>query len=201
MHQFVQQPRLLISRSALLHNISVMRTRLRAGVKVCAMIEEVEMDLGLWDEKRDCSSITGPADTQIWGQSGQASETMYQTFVKAGIPWVQADKKSRQTNAQHLARRLADHDNGTKQPGVVFFSTCKKLIETLPAVQSEPGDPDTPMDGGEDHWTDSAWYASAFASRGRKMIPKRKEAPDEWEQEVKKSSARKGTSFGYGARA
>ena len=39
MAQVVQQPRLLVSRGALLHNVAVMRERLRPGVKICAMIK------------------------------------------------------------------------------------------------------------------------------------------------------------------
>lgn len=170
----------------------------KVDTEVAAMIEAIERSLGLWDNKAKRSTITGPADTQLWEQRGDSGKSKYQIFCERGIPWVQADKKSRAANAGHLYKRIADHDNGTKQPGLVVFDTCKKLIETLPAIQGEPGDPDTPQDGGEDHWADSAFYSAAFASKGRKAIPKRKHKPDDWEIEAKREKKSVGTSFGYG---
>lgn len=167
--------------------------------EVAAMVREIELDLGLWDERKNRSLITGPADTQLWERRGNTGKSMFETFLEAGVPWVQANKLSRANNAGHLYKRMADHDNGTRQPGVVFFDTCVKMIETLPAIQSEPGDPDTPEDGGNDHWPDSGFYASAYASRGRKFIPKVRPVADPWEQEVKKNKPSRGTSYGYGS--
>jgi hypothetical protein len=167
--------------------------------QVAAMVKEIEIDLGLWDERAKRSSITGPADTQLWEQRGGNGKSMIRQFEEKGVFWDQADKKSRATNAGHLYKRLSDSDGGTKQPGVVFIDVCKKMIETLPGIQGELLDPDTPMDGGEDHWADSAYYASAYASRGRIAIPKRKAKADPWEQESKKEQTHVSTSFGYGS--
>ena len=60
MHQVVQQPRLLISRSALLHNVSVMRARLRPGVKVCAMIKADAYGHGAFIVADALTNFSGP---------------------------------------------------------------------------------------------------------------------------------------------
>jgi hypothetical protein len=113
-----------------------------------------------------------------------------------GVLWIPADKKSRATNHQRVYARLNGHQNFTREPELILFrSRCPKLIETLPSLQTDPDNPDQPQDGGDDHWTDSLSYGVAFASRGHKGIPKRRQK-DEWEDEVqKKRNPRKG---GYG---
>ena len=100
--------------------------------------------------------------------------SMAETFLRMGIPWTKADKTSRNTNAKLLLKRLKDHQDYTMPPGVCFFKTCVKAIETIPTMMAVPNDPESLQDGGDDHATDSVLYACAYASRGRIGIaPKR----------------------------
>jgi len=57
-----------------------------------------------------------------------------------------------------MFRRLRERGlNG--QPGVMYFETAVKCISTIPALGTDPEDPEKPADGGADHW----WAATAYA--------------------------------------
>lgn len=137
--------------------------------QVARRIAEIEKDLGLWHKGR--SLITGPADTQLWEQRGDAVRTKAAEFAAHGVPWTQADKRSRSRAAQLFLGRLSDHQNHTRPAGVVFFETCRMSRNTIPGIMADPGDPETPQDGGEDHWHDMVLYACSFASHGRAGVP------------------------------
>lgn len=146
--------------------------RLITATQCAERIRDMEKAAKLWDGGR--SVITGPADTQLWERRGVSSLPMAAEFEAVGVPWVKADKLSRSRNAGLLMARLRDHKRRTQPPGIVFFDTCKMAIQTLPSVLCTVGDPEMPMDGGEDHAHDSVLYGCAFASRGRSGIPQRR---------------------------
>lgn len=159
---------------------------------VAERIKEIEEGLGLWDKVAKRSRITGPADTQLWERRGDSGKTKAEVFADVGVSWVPARKAGkdsagrahgRAANALRIYKRLGDSDRGTTTPGLVLFSSCSKLIETLPGVQQTPGDPDTPMDSKYDHWFDSACYAVGYASRGRCGIGLPSREKDEWEDD------------------
>lgn len=164
-----------------------------------AAVEARRIERGLGLFQNGVSIITGPADSQIWEQRGEVGKTKAETWQEYGFGWVPADKRSRQSNAERVMKRLRDHHNYTTTPGIVFFSTCIMAIRTLPAIQSDPDNPEIPMDGGEDHWYDSVTYACAYASYGDDRLPGRGDDDDsDWEREVSDHSDR-GRS-GYGER-
>jgi len=134
--------------------------------EVASDVKRIEIKLGLWKFGR--SQITGPADTQLWEERGDKGLSKIQEFVKAGVSWVQADKSkgSRQRHAERITARLKDHRDGTTTAGLVFFDTCKKCIQTLPAIQADPTNIESVVKGGEDHWHDMVSYAVSFASKG-----------------------------------
>jgi phage terminase large subunit len=164
---------------------------------VAELIREIEMAMGWWNGDR--SLLIGPADTQLWECRGGAAMSMAEMFQRKGIPWCQADKRSatggRAIDAQRVAARLRDCDGGT--PGLVVFSTCKNLIRTLPAIQSDPSDPETPVDGGEDHWFDALRYGVNYASRGKKALGKAPVDREQQEHDRLKSKADGDKGFGY----
>ncbi len=160
--------------------------------EVAARCKEIEQDLGLWG--RGQSLITGPADTQLWEERGDNAKRKVDVFKECGVPWRQADKRSRQANAEKLHKRMKDHQNGMTTPGIVFFNTCKMCVTTIPGIQTDPDDPECPADGGEDHWHDAVLYAVAFASHGRKGIPTIKD--DDWDERPQRK--RKRGRHGYG---
>jgi hypothetical protein len=146
--------------------------------QVADMIRQIEQDLGLWDYKRNKSGITGPADTQLWEDRGDRSLTKAAEMAKVGVGWRPASKRSRARNAQHLTARLRDHGDG-EVPGIVFFDGCRWAIRTIPAIQTDVNDPESPAEGGEDHHYDAVSYLCAFCSKPVGSARRRPSAPDE----------------------
>jgi hypothetical protein len=132
---------------------------------VAKRVIEIEKSLGLISKNEHRSRLTGPADTQIWEQRGDSAKTKAATFLENGVSWVPADK-GRYHNAEMVYGRLKDHGQGTKDPGLVFFTNCQKCIQTMPALQADPHDPSVPQKGGDDHWYDAISYGVAYASTG-----------------------------------
>lgn len=172
----------------------------KSAEQVAAEVKDIELTLGVWDEKRNRSTITGAADTQLWEQrgDGQKGKSKATEFAEKGIRWVQANKKSRQRNAERIYQRLADNGDGTVTPGLVIFQNCRNLVRTLPAIKADPDNIDCPQDGGEDHWHDSLGYGCALVSHGRHAIPSRntdeKNKDDDDDDKPKRQRGR----LGYG---
>jgi len=149
----------------------------RTDREVAEEIEKRETKWGLWKKGR--SLLTGPADTQLWEERGQDAKCMADNMNAMGVPWVQADKKSRVGNARRIMTRLKDHENGSTTPGLVFFRQCEHAVEVIPSIGTDPTDPECPQDGGEDHAYDSVAYAVAFASHGRLGVPSHERKDDD----------------------
>jgi hypothetical protein len=162
----------------------------KTDVDVAARIKDVETLEGLW--KFGGSTLTGPADDQLWEQRGSATMAMADVFAHHGVHWVRADKKSRRSNAQRLLKRLQDHHRGTTTPGIVFFESCVQTIKTLPGIQTAANDPECPADGGEDHWHDAVLYAVAYASRGRTGLVARSSDDDDYQADQPRNFGRDG---------
>ena len=141
--------------------------KMKDGTHVAKMIREIEKGMGLWGSRG--SKITGPADTNLWGDWGQAigPDTHAAKMAKEGVNWVKFDKRSRQMNAERMLARLDSHHYGTTRPGISWFDTCKMCIQTIPTIPSEE-----PTDGaeigvvpkkvGNDHWSDASQQACAY---------------------------------------
>lgn len=170
----------------------------KLDVEIARAIYEVEDEMGYWVQGR--SALTGPADTQLWEERGDSGKTKSATMAEHGVSWTKADKKSRQTNAERITARLKDHVGGTMTPGLVIFSTCRNLIETLPSIQTDPDFTEVPQDGGDDHAHDALCYAVAYASHGTAGVAKKREKRPEWYDEDEKDAvvAPKRGRSGYG---
>lgn len=155
--------------------------KLKTPQQVAKEIKRWETKMGLWEGKH--SRISGPADTQCWEQrSGE--KTIAAKFLESGVPWVQADKRSRKNNAMDMYQRMADDHDGTTTPGfMVFAEQCPNLLRTIPMLPSGPNeDPDEPGEINEDHWLDSAFYACAYASNPlptTKLSRKKRDSADD----------------------
>lgn len=162
--------------------------------EVAQRVREIEEhDLGIrWRDKT--SPLSGPADTQIWEERGDSTKRKVDEFAECGVQWVQANKRSRSGNAAKISQRLDDHDGGTSMPGLMFFETCRQVIKTLPGIQTSRNDPESPEDGGEDHWYDSTAYACAYASHGAKSVPYRGDDDDDEPAEERVERGQ----YGYG---
>lgn len=167
---------------------------------VARYVRDIEERLGLWSDGR--SGITGPADDQLWEQRGDSYKTKADTFAQCGISWVRADKKSRSANAQKLMTRLwAAHPNYLEpdEPAIYFMDNCHRTIQTLPMIQTDPMDPEAPMDGGEDHWLDEVLYSNAYASWGTDGIVASEESLRDEEDEIRAPDTKPNMGYyGYG---
>lgn len=173
-----------------------MRFEGQTDMEVVKAARQVEKSMELWgDDHR--STITGWADTNLWSMTGEKLKSKAQVFQEMGMPWKQADKRSRQRNAELVLKRLRDHRNGTTTPGLVIFSTCRHLIRTLPAMPTSTTNPEEPMKGGDDHAYDSLSYACAAASHGRAGLGDRRTEDDDYE-DVLEERVQRG-SYGYGS--
>jgi hypothetical protein len=132
---------------------------------VAKMVREIEIADGTWDEKKDCSRLTGPMDTQIWEQRGQRTASMAEIFAGFGVWWEKCEKNKSASVVQFVRRlrmRSKVTEDGPEVPGVRFFSTCKQAIKTIPGLSTDTSNAELPADGGPDHWHDSVMYACAY---------------------------------------
>jgi hypothetical protein len=164
-------------------------------IAVAKAAREVEKSMDLWKDHR--STISGWADTQLWEMRGATLKSMAQVFQEMGVPWKQADKRSRQRNAQLVLKRLRDHSEGTTTPGLVFFSTCRHAIRTIPAIQTSQTNTEEPAKGGDDHAYDSISYGCAGASHGRAGVGDRRTEDDDYEEMLEEQVNR--GKYGYGS--
>lgn len=164
---------------------------------VALRILEIEEDLGLKEPRAKRSSLTGPADTQLWERREGGGTSKVQDMAAVGVYWEQADKKSRKRNAERVYERLADRRGGI--PGLSFFGDglCEDAVRTLPQIQTDQTDKDCPADGGPDHWHDSTCYACAFASHGRAGLPRRRQREEEDDDDEPAPRRTRG-QYGYG---
>lgn len=173
--------------------------RLKKAAEVAQRVKEIERSYGLWTPNG--SGIIGPADTQLWEERGDTGISKAQEFANAGVSWVRANKKSRARNSQLFLDRLKDRRAMT--PGIVFFETCRDTIRTIPGIQSDPNDPESPQEGGDDHWHDETLYACSYASNEHvgtsrvAVMDKRYRDDDEEERDFTIDTRGK---LGYGSR-
>ncbi len=171
--------------------------------EVARRIKDIEETLGLWDKKKRKSGISGVADTQLWERRGDVGKSKAEEMQAIGVMWFPAEKvgtdRGRMRNAQRIHQRLKDAPLG-ELPGLAIFEECTDLIRTLPALQGSTDNPDEPMDGGDDHWIDSMFYAGAFASYGPKGVGKRRvDSDDDDKREDVKVEVRGHRAWGYGS--
>lgn len=175
--------------------------QLKDADEVAFRIREIETAAGEWDEKRDCSRLTGPADTQIWEQRGTIGPTISETFDHYGVYWEKCTK-NRAAAAAQLVRRLRDipPPNTGSRPGISWFHSCDQSLKTIPALPTDPNDIEVPQKGGDDHWLDATFYAvmhRAAIPKHDEQEPRRRRDDDELEQARQKRAARAG-KLGYG---
>ena len=168
----------------------------RKDERVAADIKRIEKRLGLWGYNG--SRITGPADTQLWEERGDSAKRKIDVFVENGVPWAQADKKSRQDNAEKVLGRLKDHNGGTRLPGLMFMSNCKYIISTLPQIRTSELNPEEPAKGGDDHGMDSVMYACAYASLPERVQVRNVDNGDELDADEEDKPVSRGR-WGYGS--
>jgi hypothetical protein len=110
-------------------------------------------------EEDDPQPMVGVADPAMFAEDGGPS--IAQRMIQAGVIFRPADnKRVPQRGAMggwdQLRSRLVGDDDG--RPMVLFFSTARDLIRTLPAMQHDDARPEDLSSEGEDHAADSCRY-------------------------------------------
>lgn len=164
--------------------------------KVAENIRAIEESLGFSDAKDKRSPLIGVADTQLWEERGNRAKSMAEEMAAKGVHWLRADKKSRAGNARRVFVRLKDRRGGI--PALTFFKRkCPKITSLMSSVQTNPDNPNEPMDGGYDHPVDALFYGTELASRGASFVRRRKaKKKDEFEDEDPDDG--EGVRWGYG---
>lgn len=107
------------------------------------------------------------ADPSIFQQDGGPS--IAETFARCGVNFRPADNK-RVAGWEQIRSRLV----GDEKPMIYFFSTCRDIIRTLPALQHDVGKPEDCDTEAEDHAPDQTRYA-AMSRPWAKALEQRKE--------------------------
>jgi len=124
----------------------------------------------LWRSKgiihKDARVYRGAADNQIFGSPRSDVETIADTFRKAGVSWLPADKSpgSRIIGKQMIRDRLADHK--------LYFvgKHCPHAIEQIPSLENDDINVEDIADGQEDHIYDALRYRLYRKSYAKKAI-------------------------------
>jgi hypothetical protein len=154
-------------------NHKVPESKRKDAQLVALSIRQIEIANGEWDLKRDCSKLTGPADTQIWAKMGTIGPSMYESFAHVGVYWEKCTKDEVASTAE-VQRRLRDIPRSKQaRPGVTVFRTCQRLIETFPTVKTDKDNSELPDTKGQ-HWYDAFKYAVMH----RAALPQHDEAPE-----------------------
>jgi len=164
---------------------------------VAISIRNIEKEMGLWDEKRNCSKITGPADNQIWGNI-DGGWRIVDKMAAEGVHWVPCTK-NRFAGTAEVVRRMRDiPKSGDAKPGLQVFETCTELRRTIPLLPTSKNDPEVPEDGGEDHWYDNLMYACMYRTRAAGKQPKKHTDECDLNDLDRARLVRSGRRWGYG---
>jgi hypothetical protein len=170
--------------------------------EVAAKVKEIEKAADEWDERKKCSRISGPADTQIWEQRGTIGPTIAESMGLAGVYWEKCTK-NRLASVQQFISRLKDRTGEQKLPAIRFFDTCRNTIRTIPAIGTDASNAELPKDGGDDHWLDTVLYACMYRTTAAKRdeMPHSRDYYDELAKAREKRADRKGKGgrYGYGS--
>jgi hypothetical protein len=178
------------------YNYKVKEPQRKDAELVAMAIKKLERQHGEWDERRQCSKLTGPADTQIWERRGTVGPSIVETMATYGVYW-QPCTKDRLAATSELLRRLKDVPKSkNSRPGLIVFNTCVNLIRTMPTIKTDPANPELPMDGGDDHWLDCLMYACMY--RSPTADAKRKAFEEDEVSDLAQARVTKQRRWGYG---
>lgn len=130
-----------------------------------------DLALAVLDAERGESIQYGVLDSSCWHNRGQIGPSIAEEMIAAGCRWRPSDRSAgaRVAGKNQLHQRLQVND-GTGQPGIVFFNNCRQIIADLPVIPSDPrGSDDIDPRYRSDHAYDSIRYG--VMSRPRAASP------------------------------
>ena len=130
-----------------------------------------DLAIAVLDAERGESIQYGVLDSSCWHNRGQIGPSIAEEMIAAGCRWRPSDRSAgaRVAGKNQLHQRLQVND-GTGQPGIVFFNNCRQIIADLPVIPSDPkGSDDIDPRYRSDHAYDSIRYG--VMSRPRAASP------------------------------
>lgn len=130
-----------------------------------------DLAVAVLDAERGESIQYGVLDSSCWHNRGQIGPSIAEEMIAAGCRWRPSDRSAgaRVAGKNQLHQRLQVNE-GTGQPGIVFFNTCRQIIADLPVIPSDPkGSDDIDPRYRSDHAYDSIRYG--VMSRPRAASP------------------------------
>jgi hypothetical protein len=147
-------------------------------------IKEVEEEFGLWDEKENRSTISGPLDSACWNRESSGVTINSKLWAK-GVKFYKCKKSptSRKNGAAEIVSRMmarvpdptAPDDRSKDRPRIRWMRRCKAPTRTLPVLRPDPNDREDVDTKGEDH----CWDETMYMCLSRPMIPMREQDDDE----------------------
>lgn len=108
-------------------------------------------------------------DTAMWTPDGQTGESIAETFGRAGVPMIQADK-DRVNGWQRLRHWFKPSPSGA--PWLVSSPACAYFNRTIPSLVSDEHRPEDVDSDGEDHAADACFVGSTrvLTDQGQRPI-------------------------------
>lgn len=161
--------------------------------EVARRIRDIEQhaEMGEWNFQRKCSRLTGPMDTQLWEERGRKGPSMADDMAAEGVYWNKATK-GRRMAAMQIVKRLKQRGLDDR-PGMMWFDSCQNCVTTIPAIDTDPDDPEVPKKGGRDHAYDASSYAAAA-----NMLPANDTGPQFDDDDDDEVPAQSRGRWGYG---
>lgn len=104
----------------------------------------------------------GVLDSSVWHNRGFIGPSIAETMIANGCKWRPADRSagSRVHGRIKLHQLLKERDLGDRKiPGIVFFDTCRQIIQDLQSIPTDPkGGDDIDVRYKNDHAYDSIRY-------------------------------------------
>jgi hypothetical protein len=117
----------------------------------------------------------------------ETGKSIVDYYMEGGIKWGiiktihgPQSRKIRTSILHEYLKPYRDENDGRYKAKLRIFTTCKKLIETLPMLEADKNDPETVAKSGIDHWYDALTYGIAAWHSGSATKPE-KTKPIPWQ--------------------
>lgn len=119
------------------------------------------------DTFNNTETLDGLMDSAAFSNNGQSETPRGKQIVKAGAKFRPVDKwpGSRVHRVQDFHRRLGKNAKDPEgKPGIIFFTKCRKAIETIPTLPRDPNNVEDVDTDGDDHAFDAVTYGLQWKS-------------------------------------
>jgi len=126
----------------------------------CSKVTATDLaDIILQLESEDGSIRYGVLDSSLWHKRGDTGPSLAEQMIHKGCRWRPSDrsKGSRIAGKNEIHRRLKV-DEFTKEPELVFFSSCTNTIAQIPSIPLDKNNPEDVDTKSEDHLYDALRY-------------------------------------------